>query len=56
MSNIMSCLSFKNLTLLNSTQLYIYLVALSVLYRKYITSPLRAQQVNDVYRFVTMVY
>jgi hypothetical protein len=31
-------------------------VGLSVSLRKRITSPLRAQQVNAIYRFVTMVY
>jgi hypothetical protein len=39
---------------LNSTQLNC--LDLSVPHRKHITSPLRAQQVNAVYRFVTMVY
>jgi hypothetical protein len=42
-----SCLLFK--TQLNS-------VCLSVPNRKHITSPLRAQRVNAIYRFVTMVY
>jgi hypothetical protein len=42
-----SCLLFK--THLNS-------IGLSVPHRKHITFPLRAQQVNAVYRFVTMVY
>jgi hypothetical protein len=42
-----SCLLFK--TQLNS-------VGLSVPHRKHITTPLRAQQVNAIYRFVTMVY
>jgi hypothetical protein len=42
-----SCLFFK--TQLNS-------VGLSVLHRKHITSPLQAQQVNAIYRFVKMVY
>jgi hypothetical protein len=42
-----SCLLFK--THLNS-------LALSVPRRKHITPPLRAQQVNAIYRFVTMVY
>jgi hypothetical protein len=42
-----SCLLFK--TQLNS-------IGLSVPHRKHVTSPLRAQQVNAVYRFVTMVY
>jgi hypothetical protein len=42
-----SCLSFK--TQFNS-------LSFSVPHRKYITSPLRAQQVNAIYRFVTMVY
>jgi hypothetical protein len=42
-----SCLLFK--TQFNS-------VGFSVPHRKHITSPLRAQQVNAVYRFVTMVY
>jgi hypothetical protein len=42
-----SCLSFK--TQLNS-------IGLSVPHRKHITSPLRAQQVNAIYRFVPMVY
>jgi hypothetical protein len=28
----------------------------SLSHRKHITSPLRAQQVNAIYRFVTMVY
>jgi hypothetical protein len=42
-----SCLLFK-------TQLYS--IGFSVPHRKHITSPLRAQQVNIVYRFVTMVY
>jgi hypothetical protein len=32
------------------------LKGLSVPHRKHVTSPLRAQQVNAVYRFVTMVY
>jgi hypothetical protein len=31
-------------------------VGLSVRQRKHITSPLRAQQVNAIYRFVTMLY
>jgi hypothetical protein len=31
-------------------------IGLSVLHRKHITSPLRAQQVNAIYRFVTMDY
>jgi hypothetical protein len=31
-------------------------VGLSVLHRKHITYPLRAKQVNAIYRFVTMVY
>jgi hypothetical protein len=35
---------------LNST------ICLSVPHRKHITSPLQAQQVNAIYRFVTMVY
>jgi hypothetical protein len=42
-----SCLLFK--TKLNST-------GLSVPHRKHITSALRAQQVNAIYRFVKMVY
>jgi hypothetical protein len=42
-----SCLLFK--TQLDS-------IALAVPYRKNITSPLRAQQVNAIYRFVAMVY
>jgi hypothetical protein len=42
-----SCLVFK--TQLNS-------IGLSVPHRKHITSPLRAQQVNDIYRFLTTVY
>jgi hypothetical protein len=41
------CLLFK--TQLNST-------GLSVSHRKHITSPLRVQQVNAIYRFVKMVY
>jgi hypothetical protein len=41
------CLLFK--TQLNS-------IVMSVPHRKHITSPLRAQQVNEIYRFVTMVY
>jgi hypothetical protein len=31
-------------------------IGLSVPHRKHITSPLRAQQVNANYRFVTMLY
>jgi hypothetical protein len=31
-------------------------IGLSIPHRKHITSPLRAQQVNAIYRFVTMVY
>jgi hypothetical protein len=31
-------------------------IGLSVPHRKHITSPLRTQQVNAIYRFVTMVY
>jgi hypothetical protein len=31
-------------------------VGLAVPHRKHITSPLRAQQVNVIYRFVMMVY
>jgi hypothetical protein len=31
-------------------------IGLSVPHRKHITSPLRAQEVNAIYRFVTMVY
>jgi hypothetical protein len=31
-------------------------IGLSVVHRKHMTSPLRAQQVKDIYRFVTMVY
>jgi hypothetical protein len=42
-----SCLLFE--TQLNS-------IGLSVPHRKHITSPLRAQQVNAIYRFVTTVY
>jgi hypothetical protein len=42
-----SCLLFK--TQLNP-------VGLSVPHRKHITSPLRSQQVNAIYRFVTMIY
>jgi hypothetical protein len=42
-----SCLLFK--TQLNS-------IGLSVPHRKHITSQLRAQQVNAIYSFVTMVY
>jgi hypothetical protein len=42
-----SCLSFK--TQLNSR-------GLSVPHKKHITPPLRAEQVNTMYRFVTMVY
>jgi hypothetical protein len=42
-----SCLLFK--TRLNST-------GFSVPHRKHIKSPLRAQQLNAMYRFVTMVY
>jgi hypothetical protein len=42
-----SCLLFQ--TQLNS-------IGLSVRHRKLIMSPLRAQQVNAIYRFVTMVY
>jgi hypothetical protein len=42
-----SCLLFE--TQLNS-------IGLNVPHRKHITSPLRAQQVNAIYRFVTMVY
>jgi hypothetical protein len=41
-----SCLLFE--TQLNS-------VGLSVTHRKHTTSPLRAQQVNAIYRFVTMI-
>jgi hypothetical protein len=36
---------------LNST-----VIVFSVPHRKHITSPLRAQQVNAIYRFVTMLY
>jgi hypothetical protein len=43
----LSCLLFK--TQLNS-------IGLSVPHRMHITSPLRAQQVNAIYRLVTMVY
>jgi hypothetical protein len=39
---------------LNSTQLNF--ISLSVSHRKHITSPLRSQQINAIYRFVTMVY
>jgi hypothetical protein len=42
-----SCLLLK--TRLNS-------IGLSVPHEKHITSPLRAQQVNAIYSFVTMVY
>jgi hypothetical protein len=42
-----SCLLFK--TQFNS-------ISLSVPHRKYITSPIRAQQVNAINRFVTLVY
>jgi hypothetical protein len=42
-----SCLLFR--TQFNS-------IGLSVPHRKHITSSLRAQQVNAIYRFVTMVY
>jgi hypothetical protein len=42
-----SCLLFK--TQLNP-------IGLSVPHMKHIMSPLRAQQVNAIYRFVTMVY
>jgi hypothetical protein len=42
-----SCLLFK--THLNS-------IGLSVPHNKHITSPLRAKQVNAIYRFVAMVY
>jgi hypothetical protein len=38
---------------LNSQLNYEY-IGLSVPHRKHITSPLRAQQVNAIYRFVTM--
>jgi hypothetical protein len=31
-------------------------IGFSVPHRKHITSPLRAQQVNAIYKFVTMVY
>jgi hypothetical protein len=31
-------------------------IGLSVPHSKHITSPLQAQQVNTIYRFVTMVY
>jgi hypothetical protein len=31
-------------------------IGLSVPHRKHITSPLRTQQINAIYRFVTMVY
>jgi hypothetical protein len=31
-------------------------ISLSGIHRKHITSPLRARQVNAIYRFVTMVY
>jgi hypothetical protein len=31
-------------------------IGLSVPHRKQVTSLLRAQQVNDIYRFMTMVY
>jgi hypothetical protein len=40
---------FVNVTILDS-------VVLSVPHKKHITSPLRVQQVNAVYRFETMVY
>jgi hypothetical protein len=36
--------------------LYIRSITLAVPHKKHITSPLRAQQVNAIYRFVTMVY
>jgi hypothetical protein len=42
-----SCLSFR--TQLNS-------VGLSIPHRNHITSPLRVQQVNAIYRFVAMVH
>jgi hypothetical protein len=42
-----TCLLFK--TQLNC-------IGLPVPHRKYIASPLRAQQVNVIYRFVTIVY
>jgi hypothetical protein len=42
-----SCLLFK--TQSNT-------IGLSVPHKKHITYPLRAQQVNAIYRFVTMVY
>jgi hypothetical protein len=31
-------------------------ISLSVPHSKHITSPLRAQQVNAIYKFMTMVY
>jgi hypothetical protein len=42
-----SCLTFKS---------QFKFMSLSVPHRKHIASPLRAQQVNPIYRFVTMVY
>jgi hypothetical protein len=44
-NHILSCIK----TQLNS-------VGLPLPHRKHVTSPLRAQQVNAIYRFVTMVY
>jgi hypothetical protein len=45
---------YTTLGLLFKTQLNS--IGLSVIHKKHITSLLRAQQVNAIYRFVTMVY
>jgi hypothetical protein len=46
---------YKIITILDINHRPVF-IGLSVPHRKHITSPLRAQQVNATYRFVTMVY
>jgi hypothetical protein len=56
LSDERSGLSFVSLSLRPVFYLKLNSIHFSVPYKKHSTSPLRAQQVNAIYRFVTMVY
>jgi hypothetical protein len=54
--NIVTCSRILKHDVASTVTTQLNSLGLSVPHRKHITSPLRAQQVNATYRFVTMVY
>jgi hypothetical protein len=51
-----SLVSYQSFFYLKTLRHRIRSIGLAVPHRKHITSPLRAQQVNAIYRFMAMIY